>query len=344
MIQHPISSSVVLVCILLVLVALIVYLLRQPVPPQRMGGRIIKKAPAPIQSHTDASCRVKPFPSDSDKTRGERRSSPLPRQNSTPLRSPTPAHSTRPPSENVPRQHSPVTPTTIKVAKRHSSTRCPSSPQDSFSNVERRGAGVRATTAARDAYNPVLRKWESQQENKRTTSPKPRQPATRQRIASRQVEDIAPDADDSTRVSHGCGPHCMELPTATIEERIKRLQQKDEERLHALHMEALAEQGIARRPDTLIRTKHGPIKALAYNGASTASAPAITAGPNAQKNLSSTSQGRLAVKASPVRPSSGVGGGSGARQSSSSPLCAAAPAPPKRSSVSGAGIMKIDRD
>lgn len=96
--------------------------------------------------------------------------------------------------------------------------------------------------------------------------------APRHRVSSRPVPSVVkdtrgtygeryPDEEDT-----GTGSHTMVLPTATIEERMEVLKANDQERREKQHMKALAEQGVARRPNTLIRTRYGPLKAVTYNG------------------------------------------------------------------------------
>eukprot|EP00796_Vickermania_ingenoplastis_P009131 gene9131-6418_t len=92
--------------------------------------------------------------------------------------------------------------------------------------------------------------------------------------------------------------HTMELPTATVEERLEFLNQRDAERQKKLQLRVLAEQGVARRPNTLIRSKYGPIQALEYR---TSNGRAITASAAATRRANSA--GTLALRDAPAAPS-----------------------------------------
>lgn len=161
----------------------------------------------------------------------------------------------------------------------------------------------------------------------------------RQRVESYPVESVAEDDvgkfgaryadDDETIMGQG---HCMELPTTTIEERLEYLDNRDRKRLEKMHLKKLAEQGIARRPDTLVRSKYGPIKALGYR---TEGGPkAIMGNEEADQHRSHSAAAltRLAIEEGQKHPRH-------ARSCTPSSAAARRPVVP-----SGAGVMQIDKD
>lgn len=162
----------------------------------------------------------------------------------------------------------------------------------------------------------------------------------RTRVASYPVESVAEDDagkfgaryadDDEALMGHG---HCMELPTTTIEERLEYLNNRDRRRLDKLHLKKLSEQGIARRPDTLVRSKYGPIKALGYR--SEGGPKAIMGRDSQPRSQSAAGSGstRLAIQDGEKQPARH------ARSCTPSGGASRHPVMP-----SGAGVMQIDKD
>lgn len=96
----------------------------------------------------------------------------------------------------------------------------------------------------------------------------------RSMVYSRVVESIVDDdaGKFGNRYADGDDPNggnrtkYYVMPTATIDERLEYLSTLDERRWRREHGRAMKEEGVARRPETLIVTRYGPLKTLTYDG------------------------------------------------------------------------------
>lgn len=109
------------------------------------------------------------------------------------------------------------------------------------------------------------------------------QPITRIRVQSRRAPSI--ESDDAGKLGaryvdgeqNGRGPVVPEVPSTTIEEHMSFLKVRDTKRHEKQYRKAMKEQDgkIAPRPTTLIRTRHGALKAIPYMGGSNGGPKAI---------------------------------------------------------------------
>lgn len=159
--------------------------------------------------------------------------------------------------------------------------------KESTARERKKKEKVHEETEKRKQKKVKQKEEDAEEENQESTEEKKEEAPQEGRsvVYSRPADPMADDdggkfgnpyPEDDERYGGATGSTYHVIPTATLEERLEYLSELDTRRWKKEHLKAMREQNLPRRPETLIRTKYGPLKTLTYG--TEGSAPlAITA-------------------------------------------------------------------